>query len=30
VLTLDCLLAGVKPENRRPDLDWRPADDGEW
>lgn len=31
VLTLECLLAGVKPENGHHDLDWRPADEGrEW
>jgi antitoxin MazE len=27
VVTLERLLAGVTPENRHHDLDWRPADD---
>jgi len=28
VLTLERLMAGVKPENGHHDLVWRPADDG--
>ena len=28
VLTLERLLAGLKPENGHHDLDWRPADEG--